>query len=376
MLTSTDIQQLAERKYQEFLRSVVIGENLFPLRVRFGRPNVTDAFAKLKREITELAGGNFGYTIEWEERNTRRWGTQKIPSQVRFDTPEQFITALGKEREVEQFRKNIAISVARIPQLNEWLASHVKWVVEFASVWEGMLAVCEYFLTHPRPRLYTRQLPIPVHTKFILENRQVLASMLEHILPAESKAEGSTFEERFGLIPLEPSVRFRSLDAAVQAKFGFSHDRMSLPLGTFAALKSEGLTIVITENLMNLECLPAIPNGLAIWGQGNAAELLHKVGWLSDCKVHYWGDIDEHGFHILARLRSRFPNIQSFMMDLATLERFREWAGVGEKAGIAPSNLTTVESAAFKLVERESLRLEQEKIPQEYSVAMLREVIT
>jgi hypothetical protein len=200
--------------------------------------------------------------------------------------------------------------------------------------------------------------------------------MLEHILPTESKAEGSTFEERFGLKPLEPSVRFRSLDAAVQAKFGFSHDRMSLPLGTFAALKSEGLTIVITENLMNLECLPAIPNGLAIWGQGNAAELLHKVGWLSECKVHYWGDIDEHGFHILARLRSRFPNIQSFMMDLATLEQFREWAGVGEKAGIAPSNLTTVESAAFRLVQRESLRLEQEKIPQEYSVAMLREVIT
>jgi hypothetical protein len=376
MLSPSDIQRMAERKYPDFLRSLVTGENLFPLRVRFGKPNTTDEFAKLKREITDLAHGNFGYTVEWEERKTRRWGSQALPVQVRFDTREQFITALGKEKEFEQFQTNLRLTLQQIPALEAWLASHVRWVVEFSSIWRGMLDVCEYFLAHPRPGLYMRQLPIPVHTKFISENRQVLASMLDWILPAEAKSEGATFEERFGLKPLEPSIRFRSLDPAVQARLGLSHEEMALPLGAFCALRADGLTVIITENLMNLECLPSVPKGLAIWGQGNAAELLHRVAWLGDCRLHYWGDIDEHGFHILARLRGRFPEVRSFMMDLGTLDRFRQWAGAGEKAGEAPANLTPAEMAAFGLVERENLRLEQEKIPPMHSEEALRSQVS
>lgn len=147
---------------------------------------------------------------------------------------------------------------------------------------------------------------------------------------------------------------------------------MALPLCLFRAINARGLNIIITENLMNLECLPPVRQGLAIWGQGNAAELLRIVSWLGDCSVRYWGDIDEHGFQILARLRSRFRAVRSFMMDLATLERFRHWAGAGEKVGKSPSNLTPDEAAAFAVVERENLRLEQEKIPPGHSEEILR----
>jgi len=372
MLTPEDIQRMAERKYPDFLRSLVTGENLFPLRIRFGKPNATDDFAKLKQEITQLANGNFGYTIEWEERNTRRWGRQRIPWQVRFDTPEQFVTALGRTREVALFQQNLSLTQRRLPGLRPWLGSHVKWALEFSAIWEGLLTVCEYFLAHPRPGLYTRQLPIPVHTKFVSENCQVLASMLDHVLPPEAKAEGDSFEERFGLKPLEPLIRFRTLDPAIRMQLGFSHDRMGLPLETFGLLQISGLTVIITENLMNIECLPPVKKGMAIFGQGNAAELLQRVGWLDDCRVYYWGDVDEHGFHILARLRKRFSNVRSLNMDITTLERFRDLAGSGEKAGKEPVNLTEAEHAAFKNVARENLRLEQEKIPQEHALLVLR----
>lgn len=371
MLTPEDIQGMAIRKYPDYLRSLVTGENLFPLRIRFGKPDTTDDFAKLKEEITQLANGNFGYTVEWEEKNTRRWGLQKLPVQVRFDTQEQFVAALGKGRELTLFQQDLAITQQRLPMLKDWLASHVKWIVEFHAVWEGLLAVCEYFLAHPRPGLYARQLPVQVHTKFVIENRQVLASMLDHLLPPAGKAEGNTFEERFGLKPLEPLIRFRALDPLVRVRFGFSHDRMGLPLETFGSLQISGLVVLITENLMNFECLPCVKQGLAIFGQGNAAELLHRVRWLAHCKVYYWGDIDEHGFHILARLRRCFPNVQSLNMDITTLESFRNLAGTGEKAGREPSNLTEAESAAFKIVERETLRLEQEKIPQDHALFVL-----
>jgi hypothetical protein len=124
------------------------------------------------------------------------------------------------------------------------------------------------------------------------------------------------------------------------------------------------LRIIITENLMNFECLPEAANTLAIWGQGNAAELLHKVPWLAGCDVYYWGDIDEHGFQILSRLRSKFPSIRSVMMEVATFEKYRHLTGAGEKAGKPPGNLTAEEQKAYDVVARENLRLEQEKIPQ------------
>src|SRR6267378_1199453 len=107
MLSPTEIQSMTERKYFAYLQSLVTKEVFFPIRIRFGMPSTTDEFATLQKEVTALATGNFGYTIEWEVKNTRKYGTQKLPSQVRFDTEEQFIDALGKRREVQQFRINL-----------------------------------------------------------------------------------------------------------------------------------------------------------------------------------------------------------------------------------------------------------------------------
>jgi hypothetical protein len=326
-------------------------------------PSTTEDFAKLQQEVTALSVGNFGYTIEWEEKKTRKHGTQKLPSQVRFDTEDQLTKALGKQREVQQFRANLTDTLNRLPQLREWMAAHVKWMLEFGHIWNELLLVCEYFLTNPRPGLYARQLPIAVHTKFIQENSKVLATMLDVLLPDGAKVEGNSFEERFGLKPLETLIRFRTLDQMLLSRLGLSHSEMGLPLGVFCNLSVRSIRVIITENLMNFECLPESPNTLAIWGQGNAAELLHEVWWLTCCEVYYWGDIDEHGFHILARLRRKFPGIRSLMMDIATLENFRILTGVGEKAGKAPINLTDDERKAYDIVEQETLRLEQEKIP-------------
>jgi hypothetical protein len=76
----------------------------------------------------------------------------------------------------------------------------------------------------------------------------------------------------------------------------------------------------------------------------------------------------ETAFHILGRLRKTYPNIRSLMMDGQTLNDLRDLMGPGEKAGAPPSNLTLEERVAFDEVERNGRRLEQEKIPVNYSV--------
>ena len=368
MLTPDQIKLKAERKYQDVLRAIVAGEPVFPLLVRFGQPSPSDDFAKLKREVEELAAGNFGYQIEYESVNTRRWGTQRLPIQIRFDTEAQYLTAFKKTSEVAAFRANIEESLRRLPQLKPWLISRVKWVVDFAQDWEGILCVCEYFLKNPKPGLYIRQLPIPVHTKFIQEHSEILTSLLLFLLPEEAKCTTTkSFEMKFGLRSLEPIIRFRSLDLDLTAKLQMTQNRMGLPLDCFRALPVSGLKVIITENLMNLECLPSMAGTLAIWGQGNAAELLHQVEWLAHCHVVYWGDIDEHGFHILARLRAHYPEVRSVMMCIETLCTFQRLCGRGEKAGNTPRNLTTSEEEAFAQVQQSNSRLEQEKIPLDYS---------
>jgi len=342
------------------------------MRIRFGRPSPSDDFSKLKDEIEALANGNFGYVIEFEERNTRMWGPQRLPSQVRFDTEEQFVKALAKQREVALFKQNVAVTKAWHPAIEAWLASHIRWVLEYESDWTDILVVGDYFLSIPRPGLYIRQLPIPVHTKFIQEHTEVLTSLLMTVLPESSKdPNGQGFEEKFGLKPVEHTIRFRALDPKLMTRFNLTDERMGLPRDRLCALPAKGLRIIITENLMNLECLPGLPNALGIFGQGRAAELLARVDWLSQCDVVYWGDIDEHGLQILARLRSSYPNIRSAMMDIQTLTDLRSLCGKGEKAGETPKNLTPEERAAYDLVAANDLRLEQEKIPLGYSNAKL-----
>jgi len=368
VLTPDQIKVKAERKYQDVLKAIVSGEPMFPLLVRFGQPSPAEDFAKLKQEIEELADGNFGYQIEYETVNTRRWGRQRLPVQIRFDTESQYLVALKKTAEVAIFRENIEESLKRLPQLKPWLTSRIKWVVDFATDWEGILRVCEYFLKNPNPGLYVRQLPIQVHTKFIQEHSEVLTSLLLFLLPEEAKCPAErSFEKKFGLRPLEPMIRFRSLDPELTAKLRMTENRMGLPLDCFRTLPASGLNVIIVENLMNLECLPEIAGTLAIWGQGNAAELLHQVEWLAHCHIVYWGDIDEHGFHILARLRARYSEVRSVMMCIETLRTFQFLAGRGEKTGTVPRNLTISEGEAFVQVQQSSNRLEQEKIPLDYS---------
>ncbi len=51
-------------------------------------------------------------------------------------------------------------------------------------------------------------------------------------------------------------------------------------------------------------------------------ELLQMAGPVRIVQTAILGDIDEHGFHILARLRKSYPNIRSLMMDIQTLNNY------------------------------------------------------
>jgi hypothetical protein len=262
----------------------------------------------------------------------------------------------------------VATTRRSLPELMPWLERHAPHVTASLDEWDDLLAVCRYFLEHPRPNRYARELPLPVHTKFVEENEGILRRMLDFLLPAEAiEADAFDFARRFGLRYDEPLVRIRALDAQIQPASGWPSDDVSLPVSALEALSFEGCPVVISENKMTFLTLPTIENGLAIWGGGFKLDVLRNAEWLRTCDVYYWGDLDAHGFMMLSRLRSFLPQATSVMMDVETFETFRAFAVSGTPSeSTALPNLTPSEQAVFQSLARNNLRLEQERISHDY----------
>jgi hypothetical protein len=65
--------------------------------------------------------------------------------------------------------------------------------------------------------------------------------------------------------------------------------------------------VFITENETNFLAFPEVADAIVVFGAGYGWEALARASWLHRCQLHYWGDIDTHGFAILDQLRGYFP---------------------------------------------------------------------
>ena len=77
--------------------------------------------------------------------------------------------------------------------------------------------------------------------------------------------------------------------------------------------------VFVTENEVNFLAFPQAVESLVVFGAGYGFDALARAAWLHRCALHYWGDIDTHGFAILDQLRSHFPHVLSLLMDRDTL---------------------------------------------------------
>lgn len=379
MLSPDDIKALGLRKYPAVLRAIAAGENPFPMPIRFGQPSPGADWSVLQREITALAAAEAatGYVIAWEEKNTRRWGRQRLPTEVSFAAEADYLRMLGKTAEVQRFRTNLALTRHHCPELESWLASHASRVVDNASDWPDVLQVCRYFIGNPRPDRYARELPIPVGTKFIENRRALFRSLLDFLLPAETvRQDAEHFETRFGLRYDEALIRWRVLDPALLQSLRLPASDLSAPFSQFQALPWRDLRVVIVENKMTFLTLPALNGVIAVWGGGNAATLLPDALWLNECSLYYWGDLDAHGLNILARLRRAWPGVAAVMMDEETLDRFEAYHVAAAPAPADPAGpLGEHELRLYRRLQTNNVLLEQEKISHAYALQKLRHAL-
>jgi hypothetical protein len=368
MITPGDIRQKAARLYLPYLRAWLRGEAFFPQAFPVGR--LPADYVALRAYVRDLQAHSkeqrrSGYALEYQTQQKRAVGTQTLPVRVRIETEQDFLSLVDKEAEFCGFQQDVALIREQLPRLESWMEQYPQRVIEQHECWPELLAVCRYFLEHPLPRMYPRELPINVHTKFIEQHRGILRELLEQLLPPEAMVENAeTFEQRFGLREKEPLVRIRLLDGQLNTRYGLPIDELSVPVSQFSALDFlRGQRCVVTENEMTFLTLPSLPATFALFGGGFMVQNLARIPWLAECPIFYWGDLDAQGFQILSRLRSLHPHVISLMMDWQTFSTFADYCVASTPCAVRSlPHLSPEEHDLFLHLAEHTLRLEQERI--------------
>ncbi len=128
-----------------------------------------------------------------------------------------------------------------------------------------------------------------------------------------------------------------------------------------------GLSCLRHRKRNQLPRLSSGSDGLVLFGAGYGLEALARAEWLTRCRIHFWGDIDTHGFAILDQLRAHWPDAASFLMDRDTLLQFRtQWVEEETPTPRDLARLTPEEQALYDDLRDNRLgtrvRLEQERI--------------
>lgn len=406
MISVEQIRTKAEHKFVSYLHSVLDGDtSFFPLNIPAAKGSAIDDFALRKTEAENLYQYSknkkgFGYTVVTNTIKTRSKGMQTVIEKILFETEADFLRFIHKETAANNFKTNLESIKTQCRKFNaadiwyDWSVQHCSLLTEVfeAQYWELLFLCAGWFLHNSPCGLYLREIPLPVHTKFIEQNRALIFSLycalknsgiVVHIsaspiaaalAPPELKNTAEAIYAEWGVRTVPPFIRFRLLDTTIGVTLTgetLQTGEVQLPFEAFAALRFDSVnTVFIIENLLVYLTFPAVPNSLCIFGSGFAAVQMQCNTHLRHKRIYYFGDMDEHGFEILSDFRAIFPDVISFCMDSTTYQIFSQFAvpGKASKRSVSDLHLTAKELKLFRFLQEhpECSRLEQERITQEF----------
>ena len=388
--TPADLRAQVQKLWDkgDLLRPLVQGGAMPAKRLRLVGPTsteLTERFDAVRAWMADLrqvtltpvsATPKVGYRITLREFRHRVLGHSAVPDEVWLDTLEDAWALIGKSKEARRFASLVQMTQAQYPALflvlSAWLEKRPLTALALADEWVRLLAVVAWLQSNPRPGLYLRQVDLSgVDSKFFEAHRGVLAELLDLSLPPESidpRASGLTgFCRRYGFQDKPLRIRFRVLDPDIALLPQAGAQDITLTQADFERLDPPVRHVFITENEVNFLAFPPIANSLVIFGAGYGFEVLAGAPWLQTRRVHYWGDLDTHGFAILDQLRAHLPHAQSLLMDHATLlAHAAQWGTEPQPVWRDLPRLTAEERAVYNGLRdnrfRPNLRLEQERI--------------
>lgn len=382
ILTPSTLKEKALKIWekQSIHKAYILKSPWMPIEIKFSKykaKQLLTNFAEVRSVIQSLIlhckdSIGFGYEIKYEIISTRELGEQSLPVAVIFPQLQDFLKFIQKKSEFTRFCQCADEILTKYPELMMWLAENTDVILNYQEEWQQLLTTCNFLRQNPLPNRYLRELDIPgVDSKFIEMHKNILSQLFEVLLPPRAinhnvNRQQRYFEQRYGFKIDEQLIRLRILD-----NINF-HD-VSLPLSEFRALQLDCNTVYITENKINGLVFPRIKKSIVIFGLGYGIQSLKDIAWLQQKIIFYWGDIDTHGFAMLAQLRKYYPHTQSLLMDLQTLFTFRDLCVMESKDNRCLQELPQLnkeESTLYKNLINNvwgvNLRLEQERISFQY----------
>lgn len=326
----------------------------------------------------ELAQRDFpdGVQVQWEPRQWRLLGHQQVPLTVVVRDTKALASWTGQERRWKQACARRDVFEDRFPRLR--LAPPWPRYEEVATTWpiddvNRLMDLLQWFEENPRSNVYLRQLPVPgIDTKWVEPRRGLVR---DFVLATRGDKAGGDFNDVCGLRPAPTTLRMRILCPELRRAAGGLGD-IEAPIEELAQLQLHPKRVLVVENLATGLALPEMNSTVAFMKLGHAISELSHIPWLfagqADAvgpeRVVYWGDLDTHGFVILARARGLFPGLRSVLMDEQTLMGGKDqWVSEPSQSKVEfVERLTPQEQQLYGAlrtqVHGQNVRLEQERL--------------
>ena len=371
MITLEQLKEKARQKYYSAVTALLRGDNgFFPLVVPanrrldgLGYSNWSASLLPLHNAQKKISG--VGFSIDWRQKRVSGI-TQQIPERIYFETPEDFFHTIGKTAQFKCIKAAFTQITTAFPVLCDWACANPAILEAYHSVWHHIIAVCDYFTKHNPPHpYYLRELPVPVHTKFIEDHAIIIRTLLDQLLPPVAiNQQANSISERYFLKHAPLFIRIRILDVKLRTVLGY--DECILPMESAAQLSWQPQKVFIIENQMCYLSFPQVPNSVAIFGEGFKSRISRHLPWLKNADLFAWFDLDAAGFEMLNMLRGHYSHTQSLLMNIPTIRRYSSFAVENEQAKQKDLPcLTNEERQTYNYLVSQRLRLEQERISQD-----------
>jgi hypothetical protein len=369
------------RRFNNQHQAWLTGEGTWPLQITLGTPTEKDATedtSAVRAWVSSWAAWKNVGEVSHEVRKWARLGAQELPVALTVSNAEDVASLVGQASRWTRAKERYTQMVGKWPQLGSGgaLSGRFNVLADYSEVdFSRLIAMLDWLVKNPTSNVYLRQLPVEgLDTKWAEQRIGVITGLLKDI--KQENVDGN-FHEIFGLLRPPHRIRIKLLCPELRKLVGGLRD-FEAPIEEIAALPIKPTAAIIVENLDTGMALPDIPGTVAFMKLGNAVSAISSVSWLQAIQSVYWGDVDTHGFAILDRARKALPQIRSVLMDEATTLRYQNLWGTEpvQTTNFALEHLNQHELAVYTALKAntwgQTVRLEQERLPWEYCLGVLK----